>query len=68
MTAVERAVLLSVRSTLAYELQRYEASVAYWSTGDGAGKTNADKNIRYNASRIDAIKTSIEQINLLVSE
>ena len=68
MTAVERAVLLSVRSTLSYELRRYEASVAYWSTGDGMGKANADKNIRYNTSRIDAIKTSIEQINLLVSE
>ena len=67
MTAIESAVLLNIRSVLTYEVSRYEASQTYWQSGDGASKSNADKNVKYNASRIEALSTAIKQIDLLTS-
>ena len=67
MTALEAMTVLNVRTVLAYELSRYESSVRYWTEGDGSKRGNAQKNIDYNRSRIDAIQVAIKQCDLLAS-
>lgn len=67
MTAIEAAVLVGVRSHLTYERDRYISSKDYWTTGKGSSNSNAQKSASFCDTRITALNSAIEQLNLLIS-
>lgn len=68
MTKVEFAVLISVKSVLQYEAQRYESSLSYWTEGKGASSSSAKKSADFCRVRIDAINNALDQLEMLRPE